>query len=43
MFYIRPPNAASGGAQSLDLGFSRYFRTNDLHVNVFSLGYAQSF
>jgi len=43
VFYIRPPQAASGGAQSIDAGFSRYFRTNGLHVNVFSLGYAQSF
>ena len=43
VFYLRPPGAASGGTQALDLGFSRYIRTNDLHVNVFSLGYAQSF
>ncbi len=41
--YLRPPEAASGGASSFDLGFSRYIRTNDLHANVFSLGYAQTF
>lgn len=41
--YLRPPDAGGGGTQAIDLGVSRYFRTNDLHVNVFSLGYAQSF
>lgn len=43
VFYLRPPQAGSGGAQAIDVGYARYFRTNDLHVNVFSLGYAQSF
>ncbi len=43
VFYLRPPGAGSGGAQAVDLGVSRYIRTNDLHVNVFSLGYAQTF
>ncbi len=41
--YLKPPNTAQGGAQSLDVGFSRYIRTNNLQMNVFSLGYAQQF
>ncbi len=43
VLYLRPPGAGSGGAQAVDLGVSRYVRTNNLHVNVFSLGYAQTF
>jgi hypothetical protein len=43
VIYITPPNSAKGGASYLDLGYARYERTNDLHMNVFSLGYAKEF
>lgn len=43
VFYLVPPSNARGGAQSVDVGFSRYMRTNDLNMNVFSVGYAQEF
>lgn len=41
--YLRPPNSAKGGPQSLDLGYRRYFRSNDLRVDVISIGYQGQF
>ena len=41
--YITPPGSAKGGAQFLDLGYARYQRSNDLRMNIFSLGYGKEF
>ncbi len=41
--YITPPNSAKGGPQFLDLGYARYQRSNDLRMNVFSIGYGKEF
>jgi Protein of unknown function (DUF3570) len=40
--YLTAPRSLRG-AQYLDAGYSRYQRTNDLRVNVFSLGYGKDF
>jgi hypothetical protein len=40
--YITPP-ASPRGPQSLDVGYARYQRTNNLHMNVFSVGWAKEF
>ncbi len=40
--YLTAPNSLRG-AQYLDAGYSRYQRSNDLRVNVFSLGYGREF
>ncbi len=43
VFYITPPGTAKGGAHSFDLGYGRYFRSNNLQMNVFSVGYGREF
>lgn len=43
VIYITPPDSARGGAQFLDLGYARYQRSNDMRMNVFSLGYGKEF
>lgn len=40
--YLVPPGSVRG-AQYLDGGYSRYQRSNDLHVDVVSLGYGRDF
>jgi hypothetical protein len=40
--YLLPPGGLRG-AQYLDGGYSRYQRSNDLHVDVVSLGYGRDF
>lgn len=40
--YIVPPGGVRG-AQYVDGGYSRYQRSNDLHVDVFSIGYGRDF
>lgn len=40
--YVVPPGGVRG-AQYLDAGYSRYQRSNDLHVDVISVGYGREF
>jgi hypothetical protein len=42
VFYVVPPGGLRG-AQYVDLGYSRYQRSNDLHVDVISVGYGREF
>lgn len=42
VLYLVPPRSLRG-AQSLDIGYSRYQRSNDLHIDVVSVGYARDF
>jgi hypothetical protein len=39
--YIDPPGQFQ--TQNLDLGYNYYWRTNDLRVHVFSIGYNRFF
>lgn len=41
--YVRPPGSAKGPVQFLDLGYLRYWRSNDLKVDMMSLGYGGNF
>jgi hypothetical protein len=41
--YLRPPGSADGPPQFLDLGYRRYWRSNDLHVDMLSFGYGGNF
>ncbi len=42
VLYLQPPGGVRPPAY-LDAGFSRYQRSNDLRVNVFSIGYGREF
>ncbi len=42
VFYVTPPGSVRG-AQYLDAGYSRYQRSNDLHIDVFAIGYGREF
>ncbi|MBC8073985.1 MAG: hypothetical protein IAG13_37040, partial [Deltaproteobacteria bacterium] len=43
VIYFRPPRSGGGPSQAIDLGFSRYWRSNSLRMNIFSIGFAQDF
>lgn len=42
VIYLVGPRSLRG-TQALDIGYNRYQRSNDLRVNVFSIGYARHF